>query len=179
MKQGDLDQGFGKFQRILQIDPANADAYYFSGAIYNFRHNTAKAIEYLKKARDADSDEPDTHYRLAQAFHNLDMTANAQLEYERTLALKPSHTKAINGIGWIYYNRGDRNAAIAEWKKSLKINRKDRDAIFNLAKAYNDFAWEAKERGLTEEAISYWKKTLGVDPKNKAALSYLKKYGAR
>jgi tetratricopeptide (TPR) repeat protein len=136
-------------------------------------------MEYLKKARDADSDEPDTHYRLAQAFHNLDMTQNALLEYQRTLALKPSHTKAINGTGWIYYNRGDRDAAIAEWKKTLKVNPKDRDAVFNLAKAYNDSAWEAMERGRRREAVSYWKKTVGVDPKNKAALSYLKKYENR
>jgi tetratricopeptide (TPR) repeat protein len=178
MKQGNLDQGFKQFHRIIEIDPTNADAYYFLGTIYNFRHNTAKAIEYLKKARDADSDEHDTHYRLAQAFHNLDMTSNAHLEYQRTLALKPSHTKAMNGIGWIYYNSGDRDAAISEWKKTLKVNPKDRDAIFNLAKAYNDLAWEAKEMGRPEEAIAYWKKTLGVDPKNKAALSYLKKHEA-
>jgi tetratricopeptide (TPR) repeat protein len=84
----------------------------------------------------------------------------------------------MNGIGWIYYNSGDRDAAISEWKKTLKVNPKDRDAIFNLAKAYNDLAWEAKEMGRPEEAIAYWKKTLGVDPKNKAALSYLKKHEA-
>jgi tetratricopeptide (TPR) repeat protein len=107
------------------------------------------------------------------------MTQNALLEYNRTLALKPSYTKAINGTGWIYYNRGDRNAAIAEWKKTLKMNPKDRDAVFNLAKAYNDAAWEAIRKGQRSEAIAYWKKTVGVDPKNKAALSYLKKYGSR
>ena len=92
------------------------------------------------------------------------------------MALKPSYTQAINGIGWIYFNRGDRDAAIAEWKKTLKINPKDRDAVFNLAKAYNDAAWEAMERGERSVAISYWRKTVGVDPNNKAALSYLKKY---
>jgi len=104
------------------------------------------------------------------------MTDNALLEYQRTLDLKPSHTKAISGIGWIYYNRGDRHSAIAEWKKTLKMNPKDRDAIFNLAKAYNDLAWEAMKGGKPNEAISCWKKTLGVDPKNKAALYYLEKY---
>jgi tetratricopeptide (TPR) repeat protein len=90
------------------------------------------------------------------------MTSNAHLEYQRTLALKPSHTKAINGIGWIYYNSGDRDAAISEWKKTLKVNPKDRDAIFNLAKAYNDLAWEAKERGRPEEAIRTGKRPSGL-----------------
>ena len=59
----------------------------------------------------------------------------------------------------------------------MKINSKDRDAIFNLAKAYNDLAGEAMKESKPKEAILYWRKTLGVDPKNKAAGHYLKKYG--
>lgn len=31
------------------------------------------AIEYLKKGGDADSDDAGTHFRLAKAFHNVDM----------------------------------------------------------------------------------------------------------
>ena len=51
LKNKDMNQAFERFQRIIQIDPNNADAYYFIGAIYNFRHNPAMAIEFLKKAR--------------------------------------------------------------------------------------------------------------------------------
>lgn len=64
LRQNDLNNAFKKFQEIIRIDPNNADAYYYLGAIYNFRHNQAKAIEYLKKARDADSGEPDTQAQL-------------------------------------------------------------------------------------------------------------------
>ena len=85
-------------------------------------------------------------------------------------------TKAINEIGWIYYNKGDKENAVAQWEKTLKINRNDRDAILNLAKAYNDLAWNALKSGKTKEAIKYRGKTITINPGNKAAKYYLKKY---
>ncbi|PQP34733.1 hypothetical protein C6A37_06195, partial [Desulfobacteraceae bacterium SEEP-SAG9] len=154
----------------------NADANYFLGAIYNFRHNPVKAIEYLKKARDADSEEADTHYRLGKAFHNLDMVKNAFFEYQRALEIKATHTKARNEIGWIYYNQGDIKTAISLWKKTLSINSKDRDAIFNLAKAYNEIAWNAFKAENIDDAVRYWRKTLKVNPSNKAARYYIHQY---
>ncbi|OEU60780.1 MAG: hypothetical protein BAW33_10175 [Desulfobacterales bacterium C00003104] len=102
------------------------------------------------------------------------MHSNALLEYQRTLSLNPRYSKAINEIGWIYYNQGDTDRAIGQWEESLKINPKDRDAIFNLTKAYNDIAFEAMNGGNQKKAVSCWKKTLSLNPKNKAALHHLK-----
>lgn len=177
LRNGNLNLAFERFNKIIQIDPDNADAYYFLGTIYNFRHNPAMAIEYLKKARDSDSEEADTHFRLAKAFHNVDMIANALFEYQRALEIKPTYTKAINEIGWIYYNKGEKKSAINQWKKTLRINSQDRDAIFNLAKAYNDMAWEALTAGRKQKAIKYWQAALKINPGNKASKYYMKKYG--
>ena len=176
LRKGEMNQAFERFNKIIQIDPNNADGYYFLGTIYNFRHNPVMAIEYLKKARNADSGEADTHFRLAKAFHNVDMIANALLEYNRALEIKPSYTKAINEIGWIYYNIEKKEVAIKQWKKTLKINKNDRDAILNLAKVYNDLAWDALMSGEKKIALSCWQKTLNVNPGNKAAKYYMKKY---
>lgn len=169
LRKGNMSLAFEHFQQINKIDPNNADAYYFLGAIYNFRHNQAMAIEHLKKARAADSEEADTHFRLVKAFHNVDMITNALFEYQRTLEIKPSYTKAINEIGWIYYNKGDIETAIKQWKKTLKINSRDRDAVLNLAKVYNDLAWNALTSGRKQEAINFWQRALKINPGNRAS----------
>ena len=176
LRKGEMNQAFERFNKIIQIDRNNADGYYFLGTIYNFRRNPVMAIEYLKKARNTDSGEADTHFRLAKAFHNVDMIANALLEYNRALEIKPSYTKALNEIGWIYYNTGKKEAAIKQWEKTLKINSNDRDAILNLAKVYNDSAWDAFISGKRKDALKYWRKTLNINPSNKAAKYYMKKY---
>ena len=169
-----MDRAFAAFQEVARIDPLNADAYYYMGTIYSFRRNRRTAIEFLKKARDANSDEADTHFRLAQAFHNTDMVENALLEYQRTLDLNPRYTKAMNSMGWIYYNRNQFDRAIGLWGKALSLNPKDREARFNLAKAYNDAAWRCHQAGKRDEARRFWRKTLGVHPRNKAAKWNLK-----
>ncbi len=112
LRNGNVDKAFNIFHRIIQIDPDNADAYYLMGTVYNFRHNPVMAVEYLKKARDADADEAATHFRLGQAFRSLGMMSNALLEYQRATDLRPLYLRAIDEIGWIYYNRGETSAAI-------------------------------------------------------------------
>ena len=175
LQKNNLDQGYENFQKIIQADPTHADAYYYLGAIYNIRHNPAKAIEYLKKSRDADAEEADTHFRLGKAFRQVDMIKNAQLEYGRVLELNKSYNAARNELGWLYYNAGDFPAAFAEWQMSLKINPRDGDAIFSLARGYNELAWKAYTEGKKQDASSYWKNVLTVDPENKAARYYLGK----
>lgn len=159
----------------MQKESSPADAYYYLGAIYTIRHNPAKAIEYLKKSRDADSEEADTHFRLGKAFSQVDMVKNAQLEYKRVLELNTSYDAARNELGWIYCNAGDYQAAFAEWQASLKINPRDSDATFSLARGYNELAWKAYNEGKQGDASSYWKKLLTVDPENKTAKHYLGK----
>ena len=176
LRQEKVDKAFEKFNEVIKVDPDNADAYYFTGAIYNFRHNPSMAVEYLKKARDADSMEAETHFRLAKAFHNMDMTANAMLEYERALEIKPEYTQAINEKGWLCYNQGNIKSAIAYWKKVLEINNRDRDAVFNLTKVYNELAWKHLMSDRLKEAIDYWEKTVLINSGNKAARYYLNKY---
>ena len=164
-----------QFNETLGIDPNNANAYYFLGVIYAVEHNPVKAVEYLRKAQSVGSDDPETHYRLARAFLGLDMVYNAQLEFERTLALSPKHTKAMNLLGWVLYNRGEKKLAFKKWEQVLKINPKDAEARLSLSKAYNDEAYAAYKAGRAAEARGLWKKTLAHEPNNKAAKYYLRK----
>ncbi|MBI4776650.1 MAG: tetratricopeptide repeat protein [Deltaproteobacteria bacterium] len=176
MKNDELEKAHQAFEGVIRIDPNNAAAYYYLGTLYNFRRNRVKAIELLKKSSDADSMEPDTHFRLAQAFDLAGMVHNALLEYERALDLNPRHTKALNAMGWIHYNQGEVAKAIELWKRSLSENAADRDAALNLAKAYNSLAKQELDAGRKDAARTYWQKTLEVDEGNKAAKYYLKRY---
>ncbi|NCC24867.1 MAG: tetratricopeptide repeat protein [Deltaproteobacteria bacterium] len=175
LRQNAVDKAFQEFREILRLDPNNANAYYFIGVIYAVEHNFKQAVEYLRKAQKVGSDDPETHIRLAQAFAGLGMSYNAQLEYERALDLAPKSTKALNGLGWIFFNRGEAGKAIEIWQEALKISPKDPDARFNLAKVFNDqayAAWQAKDMA---KAKQLWQKTLQNEPDNKAAKYYLQK----
>ena len=176
LKDNKVKQAFNEFQKTLAIDPNNANAYYFLGVIYAVEHNLKQSIKYLRKAQSVGSDDPETHFRLANAFAGLDMVYNARLEYERALELNPRFTKALNALGWLYYNSGETKKAIEVWKKALRINS-DPEARHNLAKVYNDLALSSFKAGDKSRARKLWRETLKYEPKNKSAKYYLRKLG--
>ncbi len=134
LKDNKIKEATSQFEEVLKLDPYNANAYYFLGVVYAVEHNLKQSILYLRKAQEVGSDDPETHYRLALAFLGLDMVYNAELELKKALELNPKYVKALNELGWVYYNRGEVDRAIKTWDKSLKINAKNNEARYNLAK---------------------------------------------
>ncbi|MDQ7031342.1 MAG: tetratricopeptide repeat protein [Desulfonauticus sp.] len=179
LKNDKSRQAMQEFESVLKIDPYNANAYYFIGVIYGVEHNLKQSIIFLRKAQKVGSDDPETHYRLANAFLGLDMVYNAELELKRALALNPKHIKSLNVLGWVYFNQGKVDVAIAIWKKALRINTRDSEARHNLAKVYNELALRAYNRGDIIKAVEWWKKTLLFEPRNKSARYYLRKIKKR
>lgn len=173
LRAGDVAKAVGQFQETVRFDPQNANGWYFLGVVYLVEHNLQEAVECLRKAQAAGSDDPETHYRLGLAFSGLDMTANAELEFQRALALNPKHTKALTALGWVLFNDGRRDDAVAAWKTVLTVNPQDAEAQLSLAKVLNDEAYAAYQAGKPEAAKALWTETLRFEPKNKAAEYYL------
>jgi tetratricopeptide (TPR) repeat protein len=172
------DDAFSHFTRIIEQNPADSNAAYahmFLGAIYTFRHQPNQAIMELKKARDK-ADKPEVHYKLARAYHDAGMVANAALEYIKTLQAEPDNLAAIDGLGWVFYVKGEREQAIALWEKGVVLSQwKHRDLKDNLAKAYNDLALEQYQKSNITQARALWQKVLTYDSGNKAAQHFLQK----
>ena len=174
LETNDRDQAAAMFREVLALDPYNAGACYFLGVLCAVENDLSGAIEWFEKAQNAGSDDPDIHYRLAVAFSGLDMEYNAQLEFERTLALHPGHTKALNGLGWIFYDRGERNMALRCWNKALELNSSDAETRAALALVHNQEAQDALAQGEVRLARELWEQTLAYEPDNKAAKHYLR-----
>ncbi|MFV0350580.1 MAG: tetratricopeptide repeat protein [Halodesulfovibrio sp.] len=177
LQSGRKDEARRYFGQVLKIDGRNADACYFLGVMAAVDHDGARAVEWLRKAQAFGSDDPETHYRLAGAFLSMDMPMNARLEFERTLALNPRHTKAMHGLGWVLFNQGYEDHAVRLWEKVLKINGADAEARSSLAKVMNDRAYAAYEKGNSRLAAELWERTLRYETDNKAARYYLRKLG--
>lgn len=177
LQQGRSDEARSYFTQVLQIDPANANACYFLGVMSAVDRDGAAAVGWFHKAQELGSDDPETHYRLAQAFLSMDMPMNARLEFERTLAINARHTKALHDLGWVLFNQGYGEHAVALWNRVLTVNPDDAQARASLAKVTNDAAYEALRKGENEQAVLLWKKTLQYENGNKAARYYLQKLG--
>lgn len=174
LRADDAQAAFERFNEVLALDPDNAGAYYFLGVMYAVEHKPAKAVEHLRKAQAKTRGDPDLHHRLATAFLSLDMAANAELELNRTLEQDPRNLRALNDLGWLYYNSGRRALALESWRQALSLAPGEGEARSNLAKVFNDEAWAMHRAGDEAGARRLWRQVLEVDPKNKAAAHHLR-----
>lgn len=174
----EMEKALTIFKEAISIDPENADIFYFTGVLYTIQHDPDKALEMLKKSKEADlKAEADTYFRLADAFHSNNMLKSAEAEYNNALNLNPKYTKALNELGWIYFDREEYNQTIETWEKSFNINPKDNETKCNLTHIYNFLARKYLKEGNKLKAIAQWKKALSYFNKNYEANYYIKKYG--
>ncbi|WP_353931034.1 tetratricopeptide repeat protein [Okeanomitos corallinicola TIOX110] len=56
-------------------------------------------------------------------------------DYNQAVAINVNNLAAINNIGFIKYEQGDKEIAIQQWQKAIQINHKSAEATLALAVA--------------------------------------------
>ena len=184
LAEEDLQGAFSAFHRLAQIRPETeeqryflANAYYYLGAVYSFRREQANALKALEAARRANPRDAETHFRLGALYQDLGKLGVAEAEYLETLKLNERHVKALNALGWFYYNQDQADQARRMWERTLRFSPMNNEARDSLAKLYNDQALKALDGGRKGDAKRLWKKVLEYDPKNRAARYHMNKHG--
>jgi tetratricopeptide (TPR) repeat protein len=119
-------------------------------------------IEQLRKIVGADSTNAGATLRLANLLHDGKFMDQAIIYYKKYLALNEGDPDARVDLGICYYERGDKDKAIAEMKKALKYAPKHQLAYFNLGIVNLG-------SGNLEEATNWFKKCIDVAPGTETA----------
>ena len=93
------------FQRVLEIDPSDHEAYYRLGFDRVMNQDWGGAIGRLRKAVELKPDEASYHLLLAQAYTNSQQLAPAIRHYRECLKLDPNNGRAreqLNTVREIY-----------------------------------------------------------------------------
>jgi len=134
------------------------------------------AKQAFEKSRSLNSIDPETHYRLAKAYQRLDQWDVAEKEFLKTIELNKNHVSAMNALGWLYYNQGNRSSAEHWWKEVLKKSPNNLEAKDSIAKSCNDLDNEYLKKRQISRAKQMWRKAISYDRKNKVAKYFLGRY---
>ncbi|TAF11291.1 MAG: tetratricopeptide repeat protein [Nostocales cyanobacterium] len=74
--------------------------------------------------------------------------------YSQTVAQDVNNLTAINNIGFIKYEQGDKETAIQQWKQAIKINNQSAEATLALAVALYGKGEEKQAYQLAETALN-------------------------
>ena len=163
---GNLRNAGTLYRQIIQASPCHSDALHLLGVISYQTHNYDMAVEYIKKAIEANSMVFAYHNNLGNAYlaqKNLD---KALACYKCALDLKSDYAEAHNNMGNALYEIGDMQEAEDHYKKALEINPEFLDSYTNLGNM-------ALARGEGDTAVTYYAEALKLQPQNHEVLNNL------
>jgi tetratricopeptide (TPR) repeat protein len=101
-----------------------------------------------------------------RAFVQTSYWKNAEMLWNRTLAVSPANDMAHNNLGFLFLRRGELDQAISHFEKALEIRSSHAFTQYNLGGALieNNLATALTRKGLLEEAIDHYEKAAKMRP---------------
>jgi tetratricopeptide (TPR) repeat protein len=126
MLQDKLDSALMHFHQVLSREPSNALARINVGYICLKKGIFGEAIEHLSKALRQGEDARAKLYAnfyLGLVYIEREMYEDAQIFFERSIALGPNLVEAYFELGHAFWLSGKRERAHAVWEQGAKVNR--------------------------------------------------------
>jgi tetratricopeptide (TPR) repeat protein/curli biogenesis system outer membrane secretion channel CsgG len=169
---GEKEKAVDAYNSALISDPANDSVYYNLGLIYQEQNKKDKAIAAFNKTVQLNPRNADAYNQLGKLYSEAGNTDESIEAFKRAYAINPSLAKSSGldaaqqqvtaqtdhvALGIKYYNEGNYNEAIREYKQALELNAGDASIHNNLAVTYY-------MQGNFNEAISHYKEAIRLNP---------------
>lgn len=168
-QQGKLSQAQGIYQKLIQKERDNADAWHLLGVLFYQMGEADIAQNNIQKAIELNPNVASFHSNLGLVFHQKMYFDKAVESYRKALALQPEYPEAWNNLGNALKEKGVKHSpehqeALECYQKALALHPVYADAMNNLANMLSDY-------GKIEEATHYYEAALRINPNYKEALA--------
>ena len=116
--------------RVLKIDPQNAEAFFMFGMNFKQTGDTARAINSFQTAIENDPDLVDAWINLGQLHAALGNTI-AKRYFETATRIDPKNIEALHAQGYYLQSIGDLKGSLAVFKKINRIDPNYAEGYFN------------------------------------------------
>jgi len=162
--QGDFSGALSDFNKSIEMNPKNAQAYHYRGSVIEIQGDIPRAIVEYTKAIELNPKLWRIWGSRGKAKNALADYSGAITDFNKTIELNPKDTKTYNLRGIAKSYLGNYSGAITDYNKSIELNPRDPTAINNRGLAKT-------KQGDVAGAIADFNKSLELDPKN--ALTYI------
>lgn len=160
--QNRIDDATNEYKKIIEADPANAQAHQALGEIYIRGRYFDQAVEEYEKVIKVDPKNKAILDSLANLYIRKGEIDKAIEKYERIIALDPENPVTHKVLGDFYLKMGNRDKAIEVYQKVAKLDPKN----IVIHKTLGDFYLERNE---LEKGIEEYEKQAELEPNKVAA----------
>jgi len=163
--QGDLAGAISCFQKTIQEDPEDAEAYFHLGHCFMSKADHSRAIRCFQQALQFDPNNVNILYGMANALGNNHLYQEAIQVAQRAIEIFSESFELQNLLGGFYHQIKQLDKAIEHYRISLSLNPTCSPLYYNLGKAYED-------KGLIPEAVKIYRDALQNSVSQSALYSF-------
>lgn len=134
--KGEVPGAYDAFKKAADLDPSRADIQMNLGSIEDSLSKIPDALDHFRKAVQLAPKEPLYHYQLGMLYRKLGRDSDAADSLATSLKLYPQFEDALLELGAVDERRGDRRAAIHDFRKAVDLKSRDSVARFRLGRLY-------------------------------------------
>lgn len=156
-----LDKGKDKeaakhFKKVIELNPKNAEAYYYLGDTYDL--DNKERIANYQKAININPNFAGPYYRLGFYYGLWKNDTDLGIEYyKKGMSIDTRWTKIYYHLGLLYKAKGDNEKAIENFKAEISRDKNDYDSYAKLAEVYLNLK-------MVDEAIEVLNTLLSMQP---------------
>ncbi len=162
LQTGNWQAAAALYQKILQNQPQNAEAWHFLGIIAAQQNKLADAIHCLQQATTYAPKITLYQVNLGIILRNAGQLQAAIAVQQKVLTLDPKNASAHGNIAVCYYEIGELDKSAAHYKLALQYNTKSPDF-------HSNYAATLLAQGHIETAIRHYRTAIDLQPNFVAA----------
>jgi len=120
-------------KRLLAINPTHEEALMKLGRIYMVTNDVPKVLATYKRVVDLNPANADAYYNLGIVYFGTGDLQDAEKLFQRAVELN-DHPEAHLYLGFLYEKLGEREKAIAEYRKRIRMRKGPDDQYANEAR---------------------------------------------
>lgn len=148
-----LDDKIKYYTKAIELNPYDAQFYYYRGRAYNQKNLYPKAIEDFGKAIQYQPNYPSAYASRGFAYYEMGQQDAAIADYTKSIELDPSYAVTFFKRGVSYQKKGDNAKALADYTEALRLRPGYVSALNNRGNIYIRKGEYEKARADLDEAI--------------------------
>ena len=154
---GDFAEAVACYQKLLRLQPAQAEVHYQIGVSFHNQNSLAEAAAAYRRAVELRPDHAEAHNNLGVILEGQGQWEQAAACYQEALRLRPDYADAHNNLGVVFNRQGRFQEAAACYQRAISARPRYAQAHSNLGNAL-------RQLGLRKEAIACYQEALRLQP---------------
>jgi tetratricopeptide (TPR) repeat protein len=151
-------------KRAIEVAPENERAYFRLGVVYDKMKLKDDSVAAMKQVLVLQPDHANALNYLGYTYADLGINlGEAEKLVQKALTLKPDDGYITDSLGWVYYQQGRYQEALALLIRAAELVEDDPIILEHVGDAYHKL-------GENDKALEYYRKSLSIREKDKDAV---------